>query len=203
MRSWVVGRHYPVREGRRLFPPVIDLPESARLTLSFINLVEVHVLDSIRRKFEVPLPKVRKGIAYLRKHFRSEHPLAEHRLETDGKDLFVSVFGKLISISGDGQLAMRELLEAHLQRIEWDDSGLAIRLFPFTRKRILEEPKVVVIDPRVSFGRPVLVRTGIPTAVIAERYKAGESIDELAEDYGRERLEIEEAVRCELALEAA
>jgi uncharacterized protein (DUF433 family) len=49
----------------------------------------------------------------------------------------------------------------------------------------------------------VLAGTGIPTAIVAERYKAGESIDELAEDYGRSRKEIEEAIRCELWLEAA
>ncbi|MFQ5925967.1 MAG: DUF433 domain-containing protein [Terriglobia bacterium] len=92
---------------------------------------------------------------------------------------------------------------AHLRRIERDPAGFAVRLFPFTRKRELEEPKVVVIDPYVSFGRPVLVGTGIATAVIAERYKAGESIDDLTDDYGRQRLEIEEAIRCELQLEAA
>jgi uncharacterized protein (DUF433 family) len=61
----------------------------------------------------------------------------------------------------------------------------------------------VVIDPRISFGRPVLAGSGIPTAVIADRYKAGESVDELADDYGRKRLEIEEAIRCELAERAA
>jgi uncharacterized protein (DUF433 family) len=61
----------------------------------------------------------------------------------------------------------------------------------------------VVIDPYVSFGRPVLTRSGLPTVVIAERYKAGESVDELADDYDRERLEIEEAIPCELQIEAA
>jgi uncharacterized protein (DUF433 family) len=50
---------------------------------------------------------------------------------------------------------------------------------------------------------PTLVGTEIPTAVVAERYKAGESIDELAGDYGRSRKEIEEVIRCELWLEAA
>ncbi len=52
-------------------------------------------------------------------------------------------------------------------------------------------------------GRPVLAGRGIPTIVIAQRYKAGESIDSLVEDYGCERAEIEEAIRCELHLEAA
>jgi len=76
-------------------------------------------------------------------------------------------------------------------------------LYPFTRKRDANEPRVIVIDPRRSFGRPVLVGTGIPTAIVAERYKAGETVDQLADDYGRARLEIEEAIRCELFLEAA
>ena len=30
-----------------------------------------------------------------------------------------------------------------------------------------EQPRTVVIDPRVSFGRPVIAGTGIPTAVLA------------------------------------
>jgi len=98
---------------------------------------------------------------------------------------------------------MRQLLEAYLKRIERDPRGVPIRLFPFTRKRDSEEPRAIVIDPRVSFGRPVLAGTGIRTATVAERYKAGESIDQLAADYECQPLEIEEAVRCELQLEAA
>lgn len=93
---------------------------------------------------------------------------------------------------------MRELLKSHVERIEHDEAGLAIRLYPFTRPDHVQQPKAVVIDPCMSFGRPVIAGTGIATAVIAERYMAGESIVELAKDYGRELSEIEEAVRCEL-----
>ena len=80
---------------------------------------------------------------------------------------------------------MRNLIKAHLRRIDRDQSGIAVRLYPFTRKRQPDEPKLVVIDPAISFGRPTLKGTGIPTAVVASRYKAGESIEELAADYGR------------------
>jgi uncharacterized protein (DUF433 family) len=203
LRSWVAGRGYPVQKGQAFFRPVIVLPRVDELRLSFMNLVEAHVLDAIRRQHEIQLSKVRAAIRFLQNHFGSKHPLTEQSMETDGRDLFAQKFGQLINLSQEGQLAMRELLEAHLRRIEWDATGLAARLYPFTRKREFHEPKVVVIDPYVSFGRPVLVRTGIPTAVIADRYKAGDSIDHLAEDYGRERLDIEEAIRCELMLEAA
>lgn len=75
--------------------------------------------------------------------------------------------------------------------------------YPFTGKRSPDEPKAVVIDPRISFGRPILAGSGIPTAIVAERYKAGESIDQLAENDAHKRLDIEEAVRCEIHVEAA
>jgi uncharacterized protein (DUF433 family) len=203
LRSWVVGRKYPTDSGPKFFRPVIELPDNVRSGLSFVNLVEAHVLDAIRRHHQVPLSKIRQAIHYLRKQFSSKHPLAEQRFETDGLDLFIDKFGQLINVTDSGQLALRELLKAHLHRVEHDTAGTVVRLYPFTRKRDLREPKLVVIDPHISYGRPVLVGTGIPTAIIAERYKAGESIDELAEDYGRSRNEIEEAIRCELWLEAA
>jgi uncharacterized protein (DUF433 family) len=203
LRSWTVGRYYPVQEGKRLFNPVLTLPQRHPAMLSFVNLIEAHVLDAIRRIHGVRLPEVRKAITFLRREFNSQHPLIEQKIETDGRDLFIRAFGQLIAASKGGQLAMPQLVDAYLKRIEWDEQGIALRLYPFTRKRQLDEPKVIVIDPRISFGRPVLVGTGVRTAIVAERYKAGESIEELAEDYGRRRLDIEEAIRCELAVEAA
>jgi uncharacterized protein (DUF433 family) len=203
MRSWSAGRRYPTKAGNRFFRSVLGLPKTSPPVLSFTNLVEAHVLDAIRRKHQISLDKIRLAIKYLREEFGSEHPLADHRLETDGLDLFVQEYGRLINITRSGQMAIRELLEGYLKRIERNSAGSAIRLYPFTRKRGMDEPRLVVIDPAISFGRPVLARTGIPTAAIAERYKAGESVPTLATDYGRSSEEIEEAIRCELQLEAA
>ena len=203
LRSWVLGRFYPTQAGRKRFSPVIELPDKSRPLLSFMNLVEAHILEAIRREHEIPLPKIRTAINFLKREFPSRHPLADQKFQTDGLDLFIQKYGHLINISQDGQLAMRSMLEAHLRRIERDPAGSPVRLYPFTRMRQLDEPKVVVIDPHISFGRPVLVGTGIATVVIAERYKAGESVDELADDYGRLREEIEEAIRCELRVKAA
>ncbi len=204
LRAWTRGQRYRTPSGRaRFFAPVIILPGSDRPLLSFINLVEAHVLDAIRREHEIPLQRVRRALQYLARTFDSPHPLADQRFETDGVDLFIEHYGQLVNISQEGQLAIRRFLEAHLHRVERDPGGLVVRLYPFTRKRDPEEPRAVVIDPYVSFGRPILAGTGIPTAIIAERYKAGESVDDLAADYGRGRLEIEEAIRCELEVEAA
>lgn len=203
LRSWVLGRPYPTAGGQRFFRPVIHLPESNSPVLSFMNMIEAHVLEAIRRQENIPLRKVRAAVVFLERHYHSRHPLAEHQFETDGLDLFIEKAGLLINLSQEGQLAIRGIVAAYLRRVERDVKGLPIKLYPFTRKRDSEEPRAVVIDPFVSFGRPVLAGTGIATAVLAERFKAGESVEELAQDYGRSVLEIQEALRCELPLEAA
>jgi uncharacterized protein (DUF433 family) len=165
--------------------------------LSFRDLVELHVLGSIRRVHRVRLKAVRGAINFLRERFHSEHPLLEQVMLTDGKNLLIERYGHLVSISEGGQLVMRQFLEAHLKRIERDERGIPIRLFPFTRRRIEESPRLVSIDPTIQFGKPCIAGTGIPTGIIAGRYEAGDSIALLAEDYGRSPEEIEEAIRYE------
>jgi len=75
--------------------------------------------------------------------------------------------------------------QAYAHRGERDAKGVPIKLYPFMRSQPpREQPRTVVIDPRVSFGRPVVAGTGIPTAVLAEQFKAGDSVPVLAKDYG-------------------
>ena len=205
LRYWVLGGPYKTQKGVKRAEPVIRAADPEERLLSFVNFVEAHVLDALRRHHEVSLPKVRTALDYLRRKglCPNGHPLADPSLQTDGLDLFVERYGALINASKAGQTAMRTMLVAHLRRIDRNPTGAPIRLYPFTRKHDTDEPRVVVIDPRVQYGRPVLVGSGIPTSVIAERYKAGESIEDLAADYGRDRKDIEEAIRCELRLAEA
>jgi hypothetical protein len=62
LRSWLRGRYYPTESGRKYFKPVIDLPDPELASLSFVNLVEAHVLDAIRREHRIPLPNVRSAL---------------------------------------------------------------------------------------------------------------------------------------------
>ena len=76
-----------------------------------------------------------------------------------------------------------------------------MRLFPLIRA----DRRTVVVDPRISFGRPVLVGTGIPVEAIADRFKAGDSIGHLARDYGVSADLVEDALAAvmETQVEAA
>jgi uncharacterized protein (DUF433 family) len=198
LRSWVKGRYYPTDAGPKFFAPLMALP-----VLSFLNAVEAHVLDALRREHRIALHKVREALTYVEQQFPSKHSLADQTFGTDGIDLFVDKYGQLINLTQQGHLAMRSILRIYLSRIERDAAGVPIKLYLFTRTRSADEPKVIAMDPYVSFGRPVLAGIGIPTAIIAERYKAGESIEELARDYACPPPAIQEAIRCELDAKAA
>ena len=163
-----------------------------------MNLVEAFVLSGLRRKHRIDLYKIRIAIKSLQREFKSTHPLAEHEFQTNGVDLFVEHYGQLINVGRDGQLAMRSVLESYLTRVEHDPSGRAARLYPFIRLNGTEQPRNVVINPYVSFGKPVIAGTGLPTRVVAERFKAGDSIPQIAADYGRKEEEIDDAIRYEL-----
>lgn len=202
VRSWVVGRSYPVKGGARRFPAVIRIADPAGPFLSFQNLVEVHVLGSIRRKHQVQLEAVRKAIGYLERHFESRHPLADVQMRTDGSDLFVERYGQLIAASREGQVAMRTVLEGSLRRIERDPAGAPIRLFPFTTSAGSDDDHPVAIDPRLQFGRPCITGTGVPTEEVAERFRAGDTMRDLAADFRCPEDRIEAAIRYELGAAA-
>lgn len=82
--------------------------------------------------------------------------------------------------------------------VESDKCGVPIRLYPFY-PGCDSARRVIAIDPRIAFGRPIILRAGITTRAISDRIDAGESDMEIAADYG---LTIEE-VRQALLFESA
>lgn len=165
-------------------------------TLSFWNLVEAATVRVMRRNHKVPMSRVRAALEYVEKKLGIERPLIHQGFLTDGVDLFVERFSALENVSRGGQLAMRVVLEKALSRVEVDADGLAGRFYPWAGHP--DEPKVVIVDPRVSFGRVCLIGTGIPTGVLTERYNAGDSIEHLAEDYGIHPDKVEAGIAWEM-----
>lgn len=197
IRSWTVGYNYRVTEGKKQFHPLIETLAKKPLLLTFINLIEIHVLRAIRQHHKIDLSKVRMALDYLDEQINLPHPLAHQEFLTDGVDLFIERYGNLINASNDGQIILKNALKAHLARIEPDDSGLAIKLYPFTRNNEENNPRIVVIDPRIAFGRLTISGTGITADIIAERFYAGDSPEQIAHDYECNIDKITEAIRCE------
>ena len=197
LRAWLLGQRYRVGEQLKFFKPVIDIADRKERQLSFINLVEAFVLAGIRREHEIPLPKVRKAVDYLRRTFNTTRPLAHEQFETDGIDLFVEKMGSLIGATQEGQIQMRDIIRDRLERVHRDPKGVPEKIVLFPARREKTESADVVIDPRLSFGRPVLDRFGVRTAILAERFDAGDDIDVLAREYSAPPEAIQNAIRCE------
>jgi uncharacterized protein (DUF433 family) len=203
LTSWVNGRHYPTSSGKRFFKPLINLAGPSQL--SFFNLVEAHILLSTRKRHQVEMPAIRAAIAYVKKAFPSKYPLLSENFLTDGKDLFVkkiegtSSKEQTINVSRWGQLGLGTILDFYLQRIERDEKGWPIKLFPvrmsWSGDATSDPPRVVVIDPAVSSGRPVVNGTGVMAEIIMGRFNSGEGSASIAEDYGLEVNQIEEVIR--------
>lgn len=202
LRTWIYGRARRGGEGGTL-EPLIQTPLAGRL--SFVNLTEAHVLAAIRRRHGVPLPKVRQALDFIkRRNPTSLHPLVEEDFETNGVDLFVRHFEGPVNASRGGQMAIKEVIEVHLHRIARDDSGLPVRLFPFVRTQthssleaLRDDPKTIVVDPAMSFGQPILSGTNISTQTLISRFRAGDSIIELADDFELKSQLVEDAIRYE------
>lgn len=167
--------------------------------LSFLNLVEAFVLKGLREEHKMSMQRVRVSLKELRRLYpRESYPLATLDLAVLNRDLYADREGLLVDATRGGQLGMRGVLALYLSRLDKDPTG-STRLYPFTRPQLDRSPRSIVIDPRIAFGRPVIAGTSIPTSVLHDRWKAGDSMTELAEDYDRPTEEIEEAIRYEAA----
>src|SRR5437667_149155 len=135
LRAWLLGQRYRVGEQPKFFKPVIDIADRKERQLSFINLVEAFVLAGIRREHEIPLPKVRKAVDYLRRTFNTTRPLAHEQFETDGIDLFVEKMGSLIGATQEGQIQMRDIIRDRLERVHRDPKGVPEKIVLFPARR--------------------------------------------------------------------
>lgn len=77
------------------------------------------------------------------------------------------------------------------------DGDTPVRLYPFSRVPAEGSLRTVVMAPPIRFGRPTVASHGTPTDILFERHQAGDSITELADDYGISAAEVEEAIRYE------
>jgi uncharacterized protein (DUF433 family) len=198
LRSWVAGRAYPKAKGVGHFRPLIHPPQSQPPGLSFWNLIEAHVLRSLRTEHGVTIRALREALDYAERRLKIDRLLLSKELRTDAGRLFLDKYGQLIDLPASGQLAMRLVFDEHLKRVEWDEWKFPVRLYPFVSADT-PAPRTIAIDPKIAFGRPVIARAGISTAAIAGRIDAREPATEIAADYDLTVEEVEQAVLYERA----
>lgn len=181
-------------------PVVTSLPPEEGLTLPFIGLAEAYVLSAFR-KAKVPFKRIRPALDRLKDEFGIQHALASKSLYTDGAevlydyaqshgDTLESRVARDLVVVRNGQRVFQEIVESYLERIEFEADGWAKRI---------ELPQYkeahVVVDPRRSFGAPIFVTGASRVEDVINRFKAGEDLDLLSQDFGVPKPEILAALR--------
>lgn len=164
------GRDYETAYGARRFRRVIEPPRDPHRRLSFTNLIEAHVLRALRTKHGVAMQDVRSALDFAQRRCGIQRLLIHEKLEAAPGRLFLDEYGKLIDLPKGGQLALRQVFAAHLERVAFDpDDHLPVRFFPWFPVESESSKNTITIDPRVSFGDPVTSHGSIRTAIIASR----------------------------------
>jgi len=184
VRNWFRGVY---SLGHTMHPVFGEVPHNG---LSYLQLVEVAFVAEMRRVRGLKLSALRIAYDHVRKELGIDYPFAQERFLTDGTDLFIAALDDprlVVSASTPGQRAWREAIEACAHSFDYINH-LALRWHPMGRDFR------IIIDPRVSFGRPTIEDTGVPTEAIADRWTAGEDVESLVDDFRLSREQVKDAL---------
>ncbi|TWP38522.1 hypothetical protein [Leekyejoonella antrihumi] len=144
------------------------------------------------------LQKLRPAVVRLREEF-GPYPLAHMRpfLEVEGQELVLRVQTEVgleqalqLVVVRNGQMILPAETQRFADSVDYVD-GIA------TAVRPLWSSHAVRLDPQRNVGQPSI--RGVRTAVLAEDYRAGESLVSLAKTYELESDQDEDALRFELS----
>jgi len=172
--------------------------EDDQIELSFRDLIELRFVKAFR-DLGVGLRTIRDCYRRAVEEVRDDRPFSTQRFRTDGKTIFLDITekdhdGKMIDLKRRQQV-FRSIIEPSLRDLEFDASTVA-RWFPLGMRH-----RAVVIDPRRSFGRPIVQR-GVPTEILAEAVKVEGSIEAVVGLYNVPKSEIRAALDFEHQLAA-
>lgn len=141
-------------------------PVGKDFAVSFLDLIETYVARYFRLH-GVKAWRIRRVHAALQKDLNSPHPFARQDLYTDGIDIFRRVGAEM----NDPEIV--DVLTKPRQRVfgKWSEYLAGFDYVDHSVRR-WHIAAGIVIDPQVSFGKPVVQSTGITTHVLANQYHA-------------------------------
>jgi uncharacterized protein (DUF433 family) len=197
LQTWIRGRNYVSGGEKRRAKPLFGNSSHPRANLTFLDLVEAHMLHLIRKGYGIPMKNFRAAMEYLHGIGGDTHFLAHQDFVHDKKHLYLKADEKLISLSERGQHVNTVVINDGLKQLLYGEDGYADSFFPLIGGK---QQKVVMLNPVVGYGQPTITRLGVNTAAISARFDAGEHLADLASDYGATNEELEEALRYTRAL---
>ena len=207
VRRWLQGYDYTysagpsgeTRIGHK--EPVIrrdNIDESSYA--SFLDLIDLLFVKRFL-DHEISLQRLRKAL-HEADELLDGHHFAQRSFFTDGKNIYLQVKDNadaLLELLSGGQWVIASIIKQLADQIEFDKpTGFAERWYP------LGPDGLIVLDPRISFGKPTIVGRGIATANIYDFFLGeGENIGRVCSWLNLESQEVEAAISFERYLVAA
>jgi uncharacterized protein (DUF433 family) len=197
---WARGYYFPLRGSVRRSPPVFKAdfkPYERRYALSFLDLMELRFVKAFR-DHGLSFYKIRLASLRAAKILATHHPFASRRFFTDRKTIFFRIAEEekdpeLLDIV-KGQFGIERIITPLLiEDVEYGDD-FPERWYPLGKDR------GVLIDPRHSFGQPVVAQCWIRTSVLYTAYRAEGSIEKAASWYEVDESAIKQAIHFEAKL---
>ena len=202
IRRWLRGYEFKAKHGRHRSEPVwhgqLD-PIDHSMAVGFLDLVEIRCVDAFIRE-GVSWKTLRRAHDNARQALKVSHPFCTNQFKVAGRAIILELPQEddeavLWDIARDQRLFGR-IVRPFMKDLEFVDGELPSRWWPRGKSHL------VALDPRRSFGHPIIFRDGIPTNVLARSAKANRSIQEVARWFEISPASVREAVDYEQQLAA-
>jgi uncharacterized protein (DUF433 family) len=184
LASWAKGyeHRFPIAKGPVI--TAVDAPFVGGPSIPFVGLVEAMVVQAFRRT-DLSLQRIRQALAVLAGQGELHNALASRKLYTDGAEVlydYAEGVGdgqlRLLTVVRSGQRVFHDIVDAYLQRIHFDHDPWATEIIvPVTKREILR------IRPDVASGDALFMHGGAPLSAVISRFRAGEPVESVADDY--------------------
>ena len=181
--------------------PVIDRDDSEIPSYaSFLDLIDLLFVKQFLNK-GLSLQKIRKALTEAQAVIGGHH-FAQRMFFTDGKNIYMQVrddADSLLELLSGGHWVISQFIKELAEQIEFDEpSGFAAKWFP------LGKTGLIVIDPKISFGRPTIIGKNISTDNIYDCYLGeNENITKVCGWSDLTRAQVTAAIKFETTLNAA
>lgn len=196
-RRWIDGYD----RGGVHYPPVVRVERTRDEAVTWGEFVEARLLAEFRGR-GASMHRLRPAVVRLRDEF-GQYPLAHAQpfVDVEGRELVrrvqddVGITGpEMLVVARSGQVLLSASVRDFVGDLKYEDGP--------AREAIAVVPSgyggAVTLDPEHQYGRPVV--RAVPTEVIAEQFRAGESTETIADLFDLTPTQVEQALRYEMTL---
>ena len=198
VRNWLFGytkqEQVSTPQGRqrrvRKVDPLFNTMPADGAMVSFVQLIEIVVAGGFRQSEHVTYPVVRQAYEKAQQEHKLLYPFAHSQLTAIGGHIVEVIHGESYrSIDTPDQWTLPDLVKNLTAQFDYEED-LASRWHP----RGKDNP--IVVDPRISAGRPTFRGRGITIDALVWRWKTqGQTIAFIAKDFELPSSEVELALQ--------